>query len=205
MKEGMEQMTQIKCVRFHEPDETENGMIHSARNEDDLHETWLSPEDFQAIRFEYKGVAAESRKSGMVSLIEQTINQIEENPLEAIESLTLWAMHAHSRRGLESQISSSLRQYRKNSQQQVRKSVMSLQDTLRLMNWSLEEKTNMIADVYIRETKVSKELAVAMGKADMKAVFAKSHSGLKMNTISTRKQVTDHECSPISTLEFELY
>jgi hypothetical protein len=197
-------MNRVNCVRFSEEGITGSNIISSLREEDDLYDTWLSPEDFKLIRFESQVIAKESQRSGMVSLLELTITRIEDNPLEAAESLTLWAMHAHSRRGLESQISSLLKQHRKGVQRKVRASVMSLQDQLRLMNWSLEDKANMIADVYMRDTKLSKELAAAMGKADMKAATTKSNSVLIMNATSKRHQHSAPEYSPTSTLDIDL-
>jgi hypothetical protein len=201
---GLVDMNKMNCVRFRESEKTVIDIISSARNEDDLYETWLTPKDFRAIRFESQVIVNESRRSGMVSLLEHAITYMEDNPLEAEENLNLWAMHAHSRRGLECQISSSMKHYRKSLQRQVRASVMSLQDKLRLMNWSLEEKTKMIADVCIRETKVSKKIALALGKADMKAIILKANSAFKMTARSERNQYTVHEYSPMSTFDFDL-
>jgi hypothetical protein len=132
-----------------------------------LSELWYSASEFKAIRTEAQVIAQESRHFGMAQLLDDAVIDINNNPSEVQDNLTLWSRHAHSRRGLEMMISQCHARQRKYNKQLVRRTVLGAQMKLHDTIWSPNEKADLIAALCLRQTAPSMQFAALMGQADV--------------------------------------
>lgn len=143
-----------------------NEEIQSNCDGDRLAELWLCASEFKAIRMESKLIAYQSCQSSKAQLLDGVFVDVEDAPLEVQEKMNLWSMHAHSRRGLEAQISQRLNHDRRMIKECVWRTVFEAQDKLRVAKGSDDEKAEIIATLCSLQSLRAIQIASMMGRSD---------------------------------------
>ena len=202
-------MNKRKEVRF---SSDENQEIASTYSDDLVDELWMSPSDFEAIRTESHIIATQSSRSRFALVLDEVHLSVEDTPLEAQENLNLWSKFAHSRRGLEAQISIRIRYNRIKVRRRVWQAVLGAQEHLRLAKCPDDKKTELIATLSLLESLQARKIAEMIGTSDFVAAMdSRSHrtqspqgfskpDRLSQRTTACGTQVMHR--SPVSTMDF---
>ena len=140
--------------------------IYSTCDRAHICERWLSASDFEAIKMESHLIARQSSQSGKPQVLDGIFGAVKDAPREVQENLNLWSRHAHSRRGLEAQISSRQNSDRRKIKESVWRTVLVAQDKLRLAKGSVDQKAEIIASLCSLQSLPAKQIAAMMGQSD---------------------------------------
>lgn len=150
---------------------------------------WFARSDYHFSRQSARVVAKESERYGHSKHLEGVYISAFSRPVQ--DNLNLWALHGHTRRGLERWANSRHGRIRKDDQQMYEQGILRAQQEIKLKNTcdgDVDRQAERLREVSLVLSRKSRLFAQMMGEADARAV-ASDRCSMKDSKEKTLHQI----------------